>query len=84
MHGPGVGGVIQFNDNVNVEFEEYPWTKIQYVTAFTEVHEYDADVPAQPGPASSFPPIHVNKEQVPENTDILLSQAVAQSDAVMI
>ncbi len=40
---------------------------------------------AQAGPLSSTPPTQVSEEQfAPENTDILLSQAVLHNDAVII
>jgi hypothetical protein len=84
VHGPGVGGFTQFKVIKKFEFEEYPKTKIQYMVPLTEFQEYDAEVPAQAGPLSSIPPTQLNEEQVPAKTEILLSQAVPQSDAVII
>ena len=43
----------------------------------------DAEVVAQAGPKSSFPPMQVSVLQFgPEKTDILLSQTVPHRDAV--
>jgi hypothetical protein len=50
-----------------------------------EFHVNEADEVAHEGPQSSFPPMHDKEEQLgPLNTDILLSHAVAHSDAVMV